>query len=184
MKSGKWHIKKGVELPNIRMLGEKETYKYMGISENDTIKQQKMKEKIKKEYLRRARKLLEAKLYSRTLVKEINIWTVPLVRYSRPFLKRTREEHKQMDQRTRKLKTMFKAFHPRDDVDRLYMSRREGGRGHANSEDSVDTSVQRLKDYIRKRWGRLIKAIRSNIIDKKTSWIIITRKLKWEEKHL
>ena len=40
------------ELPNqekkIRVLGEKETYKYLGILEVDTIKHAKMKEKIKK----------------------------------------------------------------------------------------------------------------------------------------
>ena len=51
MKSGKPYITEGEELPNqvvIRKLGEKETYKYLGISEADTIKQQEMKEKIKK----------------------------------------------------------------------------------------------------------------------------------------
>ena len=40
---------KGIELPNqekIRMLREKETYKYLGILEVDTIKQVEMKEKI------------------------------------------------------------------------------------------------------------------------------------------
>ena len=62
MKSGKWHLTDGMELPNqdkIRTLGEKETYKYLGILEAHTIKQVEMKEKIKKEYLRRIRKLLE-----------------------------------------------------------------------------------------------------------------------------
>ena len=80
MKSGKRHMTKGVELPNqvvIRTLGEKETYKYLGILEADTIKQVEMKEKIKKEYLRRTRKLLESKLYCRNLVKGINIWVPP-----------------------------------------------------------------------------------------------------------
>ena len=43
----------------IRMFGEKETYKYLGILEADTIKQVEMKEKIKKKDLRRTRKLLE-----------------------------------------------------------------------------------------------------------------------------
>ena len=41
----------GKELPNqekIRMLGEKETYKYLGILEADGIKQSEMKEKNKK----------------------------------------------------------------------------------------------------------------------------------------
>ena len=100
----------------------------MGILEADTIIQAEMKEKIQKEYLRRARKLLETKLNSRNLIKGINIWAVPLVRYSGAFLKWTREELKQMHQRTRKLMTMHKALHPRDDVDRLYVSRKEGGR--------------------------------------------------------
>ena len=71
--------------------------------EADTIKQEEMKEKITKKYFRRTGKLLETILYSRNLIKGINIWVVPLVRYSEPFLKWTREEHKQMDQRTRKL---------------------------------------------------------------------------------
>ena len=51
-----------------------------------------------------------------------------------------------MDQRTRKLITMHKAFHPRDDVDRLYVSRKEGGRGLASIEDTVNTPIQRLQD--------------------------------------
>ena len=91
-----------------------------------------MKNMIGKEYLRRTRKLLETKLSSRNLIKGINTWAVPLVRYSGPFLKWTREELKQMDQRTRKLMTMHKALHPRDDVDRLYVSRKEGGREKQN----------------------------------------------------
>ena len=66
------------------------------------------------------RKLLETKLYSRNLIKGINTWAVTLARYSGPFLKWIREELKQIDQRSRKLITMYKALHPRDDVvDRL-----------------------------------------------------------------
>ena len=153
MKTGKRHITDGMELPNhnkIKTLGKNETYKYYGILEVDTIKQVEMKHKIRKEYFRRTRKLLETKLSSRNLIKEINTSAVPLVRYSGPFLKWTRDELKQMDQRTRKLMTMHKALHPGDDVDRLYVSRKEGGRGPASIEDSVDASIQRLEDSHRK----------------------------------
>ena len=113
MKSGKRQMTDGMELPNddrIRTLEENENYKYLGIWEADTIKQVQMKDMIRKEYLRRTRKLLETKLSSRNLIKGINTWAVPLVRYSGPFLKWTREELKQMDQRTRKLMTMHKAL--------------------------------------------------------------------------
>ena len=65
MKNGKQHLTDRMQLSNqdtIRMLGKKETYKYLGILEADNIKREEMKEKIKKEYFRRTRKLLETKL--------------------------------------------------------------------------------------------------------------------------
>ena len=47
----KQHMMEGVELLNqvdIRTLGEKETYKYLGILEGDTINKWKWKKKFKK----------------------------------------------------------------------------------------------------------------------------------------
>ena len=47
--SDKRHLTDEMELPNqdkIRTLGDKETYKYLGILEAETIKQEVMKEKI------------------------------------------------------------------------------------------------------------------------------------------
>ena len=44
--------------------------------------------------------------------------------------------------------TMHKALHPRDNVDRLYVSPEEGGRGLASIEDSVDTSIQLLYTHL------------------------------------
>ena len=108
-----------------------------------------MKEKIENEYLRTARELLETKLYRRNLIKGINTWAVPLVRYSGPSLKWTSVELYQIDQRTRKLITMHKSLHPRDDKERLYMSRKEGG--VTRIENTVDTSIRRLEVNIKKQ---------------------------------
>ena len=107
MKSGKRHLTDRMELLNqvkIRLLGENETYKYLGILEADPIKQVEKKGKIQKEYLRRIRKVLEMKPSSRNLINGINTWAVSLLRYSGTFLKWTREEFKQMDQVTKKKK--------------------------------------------------------------------------------
>ena len=109
----------------------------------------------------------------------------PLVRYSGPFLKWTRDELKQRDQRRRKLMTMHKALlHPRDDVDRLYVSRKVGGRGITCIEDSVDASIQRLEDYIQKYNGGPITAIRNDNDNMMDNRMTITRKQKWEGKKL
>ena len=51
MKSGKRHTTDGIELPNqdkIRTLGENDAYKYLGILEDDPIKQVQIKDKIQK----------------------------------------------------------------------------------------------------------------------------------------
>ena len=151
--------------------------------EADTIKQVEMKDKIQKEYPRRTRKLLETKLSSRNLTKGINTWDVPLVRYSGPFLKWTRDELKLMDQRTRKLMSMHKALHSRDDVDRLYVSRKEGRRG-LTIENNVNASIQRLEDYIGKHRGGLFTAIRNNTDNTMDNRMTISSKRKWEEKQL
>ena len=66
---------------NIHRSVKKKTYKYFRILEADTNKVE-MKEKIKKDYLWRTRKLLETKLCDRNLIKRINTWAVLLVRYS------------------------------------------------------------------------------------------------------
>ena len=89
-----------------------------------------------------------------------------------------------MDQRTRKLMTMHKALHPRDDVDRLYVSRKQGGRGLASIEDTVDVSIQRLEDYIEKHERGLITIIRIDTDNTINERMTTTRKQKWEEKQL
>ena len=89
-----------------------------------------------------------------------------------------------MNQRTRKLMAIHKALHSREDVDRLYVSRKEGGRGLASIKDSVDASIQRLEDYIEKyEWG-LITAIRNDTVISIDDRMTTIRKQKWEKKQL
>ena len=76
--------------------------------------------------------------------------------------------------------TMHKVLLPIDDVDRLYVSRKEGGSGLANIKDSVDASIQRLEEYIQKHDEGLITAIRNDTDDTMDNRMTITRKQKWE----
>ena len=70
---------------------------------------------------------------------------------------------------------MHNALHPRDDVDRLYVSRKEGGRGLTSNDDSVDASIQRLEDYIEKHEGGLITITRNDTDNTKTNRMIINK---------
>ena len=93
----------------------------LGILKADTIKQAEIKERIKKEYPRKTRKLLETKLRSGNLIKGINSRAVGLVRYSGQFSKWAREK---LQQRTTKLITIHKVLYPTDDVDRLCVKKK------------------------------------------------------------
>ena len=74
---------------------------------------------------------------------------------------------------------MHKALHPRDDVDGLYVSRKEGGRGLAYIENnSVDTSIQRLEDFIELPGERLITGTKNNTDNTRNNRTTITRKQK------
>ena len=74
--------------------------------------------------------------------------------------------------------TTHQALHPRADINRLYVSRKEGRRGLASTEDTVDVSIQRLEDYIQKHDGGLIKAIRNDTNNTMDNRMTITRKQK------
>ena len=81
-----------------------------------------MKEKITEDYLRRTRKLLKTKLYSRNLMKEINT----LLRYSGQFLKWTKlGTRTNGPDRTRKLMIMHKVLRPRDGIDGMCQEKEE-----------------------------------------------------------
>ena len=77
---------------------------------------------------------------------------------------------------------MHKALHPRDDVNRLYVSRKEGGRGLASIRDTIDASMQRLKDYIEKLERGLITTIRNDADNTIDDRMKTTKKHKWEGK--
>ena len=126
----------------------------------------------KKEYTRRMRKQLGTKIHGSILLKGINIWVVPLVRCSRPFLKWIREQLK-----------LHNVWHPKDDVDRLYVSRKEAGRELASIEYSGDASI-RLEDYMGRHGRRLITATKNKTDDTKMKSTNISSKQKWEEKQL
>ena len=83
-----------------------------------------------------------------------------------------------MDQRTRKLMTFNKALHRRVDIDKLYISRKEGVRGLTSIEDSVDASIRRRKDHTEKHEEGPITAIRNDTDNTGANKMTLTSKQK------
>ena len=69
----------GIELPDgkvIKSLQECESYKHLGILEEDKFLEEKMKLNVLKEYIRRLRKVLKSQLDDENLVRVVNTWNV------------------------------------------------------------------------------------------------------------
>ena len=69
------------------------------------------------------------------------------------------------DRKTRKLFTIYGALHPKSDVDRLYIPRKEGGRGLISIEDCVELAIMGLEVYVHESEERSIQADRGDKID-------------------
>ena len=163
LKRGKVATSNGIKLPDesvIESVKDGESYKYLGMLQADQIKHHEMKDKVMKEYKRRVREILETKLNAGNLIKGINIWAVSLLRYSAAFLDWTKFEMEQLDRQTRKLMTMHNALDPKSNVDRLYLPRKDGGRGLLGVEDTVNIAKVSLKRYANNSTEKLLSSLR------------------------
>ena len=155
----------GIVLPSGEVMKEVDDngYRYLGVLEGAGIMNKEMKKKVKEEYLRRVKLVAKSRLYAGNLIKDVNAWAVSVVRYSAGVLDWTEKELKAMDVRTRKLLTMFGAFHMRSSVDRLYMKRKEGGRGLISVRECVRAEVIALREYVAESKEWVLKVAGENV---------------------
>ena len=162
MKRGKFISKEGICLPDgqrIKSLEKEQGYKYLGILEADGVNHEQMKEMIRKEYFRRVRNILKAKLNGGNTIQAINSRAVSVIRYVAGIVKWTTDESRTMDTKMRKLLTIYRTLHPRADVDRLYFKRREGGRGLISVQNCVEVESGSLFAYASSSRENLLKAV-------------------------
>ena len=144
----------------IRSLDEaSEGYKYLGIIEADDIKHSGMEEIVQKEYYCRVRKILKSKLNGGNTIATINSRAVLIARHGAGIINWSKNELEEIDRKTRELLTTHRSFHPQADIDRLFMSRKEGGRGQISTEDSVYAESESLSQYVDKSKERVMQAV-------------------------
>jgi DNA-binding transcriptional regulator LsrR (DeoR family) len=55
---------------------------------------------------------------------------------------------KKIDKKTRKILTMYKVHYPKADIDRLYVKRKEGGRGRVQVEVAYTAETTNIAEYL------------------------------------
>ena len=138
----------------IKDLQLEESYKYLGVTEGDGMQHSSKREKIRKECFRRVRSNLRSELNARNRIDEINSLALPVVTYSFTIINWSLTEIKKVDTKIRKLLTMHRMHHPKSDVNRLYLFRKEGGRqlelSLKSSITGMDTYLNNTNDWIPK----------------------------------
>ena len=74
--------------------------------------------------------------------------------------------------------TIYGALHPKLDVDRLYIPRKEGGRALISIEDCVELAISGLELYLHGSEERLIQAARGDKTDGLEATIVLKRSKK------
>ena len=73
----------------------------------------------------------------RNKVKAINTWAVAIFRYGAGIIQWKTSELKNLDRKSRKTITMYRGLHPKSDVDRLHVKRKEAGRSLISVEQCI-----------------------------------------------
>lgn len=147
------HIRKGkiAELPNEEVLFHQltpdESYHYLGIQQNKRIDHTRLKKEFKIKYKSRLTKLLNTKLNAKNLITAINTYAVPILTYSFGILKYSDTDLRNLDILTRTTFTKFRIHHPKSATQRLYLPRKEGGRGLTNITELCRSQEKKMREY-------------------------------------
>ena len=133
---------------------------------------------------------MKSKLNGGNLVQGVNTWAVSLLRYSEAIISWRKCELQTIDRKTRKLFTIYGGLHPKSDANRLYIPRKDGGRGLIAIEDCVVLALRSLEVYVHGSDERLLQTDRGDRVDDLEAASVLKKANKekilqdWEEKVL
>ena len=105
------------------------------------------------------RKILKSKLNGGDIIKVINSWAVPVVRYTAGIIDWTQAKLEDLDRKTRTRMSAHHTLHPQSDLNRLYLPRQAGGRGLLQIKQTVEEEKRALNDYIKNCTVHALKAV-------------------------
>ena len=106
------------------------------------------KEKVTKEYKRRVCKIWTSELYSGNKITAHNTFAVAQTMPAIGILNWTRKEIEDLDKATRQIICYTSNLHMRSNINRIYVPRKQGGRGLASIEDTFAPRIVALANHI------------------------------------
>lgn len=150
-----------IKLENGDVLKELDTnqqYRYLGFNERQTTDKH-TKTSIKTEYFKRIKLIMKSELNSKNTIDAINAYAVPSLSYGFPILDWTITELEIIDRETRKMLQNYQTMHNQSDINRLYLPRRNGGRGLINITNHYKNAIINFCIYLLQSDEKLLQLV-------------------------
>ena len=124
------------------------------------------------------RLVLSTELSAKNKIQAVGSLAVPVLRYSFGIINWHQEELQKLDRKTRKLLTI--QHQPKVDVDRLYVPRKQGGRGLMQLEAAHAIEITKLVECVDRKEDPLIQVLRTHQHNTNSAVLQTARCLKTE----
>lgn len=131
----------------ITALEPNDFYKYLGYNQLKGIEHTAVKQTLRSEYKNRINIICKTKLTSKSLIKAINTYAVPVLTYSFGIIKWSKTDTEQLERTTRTTLTKHKHLHPKSAIERLTLKRQAGGRGLIDIQNLWIKQIHKLKEF-------------------------------------
>ena len=152
----------------IQELKDEDQYRYLGQDESVGYHGPLNKERVMKEFKMRVRKIWKSELNGNNKVTAYNTLAVPFITPTIGILNWTKKEIGVIDLTTRQILSYTGNLHHKADVNRLYVPRKQGGRGLASIENIYNARNIILADHLpeNKETNRFIAKVNEHEEDK------------------
>ena len=123
-------------------------YKYLGIEQLFTADHTSVRVRLQQVYTKRLYKIWSSSLSAKHKVHATNTWAVAVFQYFFPLVKWPHNALVQLDRLTRRILHRFKSHHHSASIERLYLSRMNGGRGLVNLYQAWEREVVASELYL------------------------------------
>ena len=167
----------------ISQLDQESTYKYLGIEESEKVEHKKMKERLKKEYLKRIKVILKSELKAKNKIEAIRTFAVPVILYSCGIIDWYQEDLNQLDISTRKMLNAHKMMYKGQILSRIYTERVEGGMGMIELDQVYKKEIIGIGEYLEGATGKFIQWVYLHEMNKPDTTSIIKKKRDYLHSH-
>ncbi len=140
-------------------------YKYLGVLQAFAVRHKENKASCVGKYLKRVRSIWRTRLPGPKQAELMGSWAMGVLKYHFIFTEWSVVELRAVDRLTRKILIEHQAHHPKASVARLYLPRRQGGRGLQSLEQIYERETVSAAFYLVNASDSELQAIRASLFE-------------------